>query len=155
MGQYVGPDDCYLAARGLRTMGVRLRQHEASALRIARWLKEQPQVAKVLHPALPECPGHEHWTRDFSGASGLFSFVLKGGGESERSRFIDGLRHFGIGYSWGGFESLALPVDPQRVRSVTERKEEGPMVRLHIGLEDPDDLIADLAAGLAAYGSGT
>jgi cystathionine beta-lyase len=153
MGQHVGPDDCYLAARGLRTMGVRLRQHEASGLKVARWLKEQTQVAKVLHPAFEECPGHEHWARDFSGASGLFSFVLRGGGESERGRFVDGLRHFGIGYSWGGFESLALPVDPQRVRSVTDRKEEGPMVRLHIGLEDPDDLIADLAAGLSAYGS--
>jgi cystathionine beta-lyase len=155
LGQHVGPDDCYLAARGLRTMGVRLRQHEASALKIAGWLKEQPQVAKVLHPAFPECPGHEYWARDFAGASGLFAFVLKGGGESERARFVDGLRHFGIGYSWGGFESLALPVDPQRVRSVTDRKEEGPIVRLHIGLEDADDLIADLAAGLAAYGSGS
>jgi cystathionine beta-lyase len=153
MGQHVGPDDCYLAARGLRTMGVRLRQHEASALKIARWLKEQPQVAKVLHPAFEECPGHEYWARDFKGASGLFSFVLSGGGERERARFVDGLKHFGIGYSWGGFESLALPVDPQRVRSVTDRKEQGPMVRLNIGLEDPDDLIADLAAGLAAYGS--
>jgi cystathionine beta-lyase len=153
MGQHVGPDDCYLAARGLRTMGVRLRQHEASALKIAHWLKEQPQVAKVLHPAFEECPGHEFWTRDFTGASGLFSFVLRGGGEAERTRLVDGLRHFGIGYSWGGFESLALPVDPQRVRSATHAEEEGPMVRLHIGLEDPDDLIADLAAGLSAYGS--
>jgi cystathionine beta-lyase len=105
----------------------------------------------VVHPAFPECPGHEYWTRDFKGASGLFSFVLKGGGEAERAALIDGLRHFGIGYSWGGFESLALPVDPQRVRSVTDRKEEGPMVRLHIGLEDIDDLIVDLADGLAAY----
>jgi cystathionine beta-lyase len=155
MGQHVGPDDCYLAARGLRTMSVRLRQHEESGLKVARWLQDQPQVAKVLHPAFPECPGHEYWARDFSGASGLFSFVLKGGREAERARLIDGLRHFGIGYSWGGFESLALPVDPQRVRSVTERREEGPMVRLHIGLEDADDLIADLAEGLAAYGSGS
>jgi cystathionine beta-lyase len=153
MGQHVGPDDCYLAARGLRTMGVRLRQHEARALKIARWLKEQPQVAKVLHPAFAECPGHEYWTRDFKGASGLFSFVLRGGGEAERASLVDGLEHFGIGYSWGGFESLALPVDPQRIRSVTTRSEEGPMVRLHIGLEDPDDLIEDLAKGLAAYGS--
>jgi cystathionine beta-lyase len=150
-GQHVGPDDAFLAARGLRTMGVRLRQHEASALSIAAWLKRQPQVARVLHPAFPDCPGHEFWARDFRGASGLFSFVLKGGGEAERARFVDGLRHFGIGYSWGGFESLALPVDPRRVRSVRREEEEGPMVRLHIGLEDPDDLIADLAAGLAAY----
>jgi cystathionine beta-lyase len=155
MGQHVGPDDCYLAARGLRTLGVRLRQHEANALKVAEWLKEQPQVAKVLHPAFAECPGHQFWMRDFHGSSGLFSFVLRGGAERERARFVDGLKHFGIGYSWGGFESLALPVDPQRVRSVTDRKEEGPMVRLHIGLEDPEDLIADLAAGLAAYGSGS
>ena len=151
LGQHVSPDDAYLAARGLRTLGVRLRQHGQGALRIARWLSQQPQVAKVLHPAFPDCPSHEHWARDFKGASGLFSFVLKGGGEAERARFIDGLRHFGIGYSWGGFESLALPVDPERVRSVRRTEEEGPMVRLHIGLEDPDDMIADLSAGLAAY----
>jgi cystathionine beta-lyase len=100
---------------------------------------------------LPGCPGHELWQRDFGGASGLFAFVLRGGGEAERARFVDGLRHFGIGYSWGGFESLALPIDPKRVRSVRHREEAGPMVRLHVGLEDPDDLIADLAAGLAAY----
>ena len=135
----------------MRTMGVRLRQHEASALRIARWLVEQPQVASVIHPALPGCPGHEHWARDFKGASGLFAFVLKGGGEAERARFVDGLRHFGIGYSWGGFESLALPIDPALVRTVRAPEQQGPMVRLQIGLEDPDDLIADLAAGLAAY----
>ena len=150
-GQHASPDDAWLGLRGLRTMGVRLRQHEASALRIARWLEEQPQVARVLHPALPGCPGHELWRRDFGGASGLFAFVLRGGGEAERARFVDGLHHFGIGYSWGGFESLALPIDPKRVRSVRHREEAGPMVRLHVGLEDPDDLIADLAAGLAAY----
>jgi len=153
LGQHVSPDDAYLAARGLRTLGVRLKRHEENGLKVAQWLKEQPQVAKVLHPAFPECPGHEFWARDFTGSSGLFSFVFKGGNDAARSRFIDGLRHFGIGYSWGGFESLVLPADPQRLRSVTERGEEGPMVRLHIGLEDPRDLIADLAAGLAAYGS--
>lgn len=151
LGQHVSPDDAFLAARGLRTLGVRLKQHEEAALRIALWLKDQPQVERVLHPALPDSPGHEFWTRDYKGSSGLFSFVLKGGGEGDRARFIDGLGHFGIGYSWGGFESLALPIDPHRVRSVGSRKEDGPMVRLHIGLEDPDDLIADLANGLAAY----
>jgi cystathionine beta-lyase len=150
-GQHVSPDDAWLAARGLRTMGVRLRQHEASALRIARWLAEQPPVARVLHPALPDCPGHEIWTRDFKGSSGLFSFVLRGGDEAARARLIDGLAHFGIGYSWGGFESLALPVDPASLRTATRRHWEGPMVRLHIGLEDPDDLIDDLAHGLATY----
>jgi cystathionine beta-lyase len=152
-GQHVGPDDAYLALRGLRTLGVRLKRHEENALKVARWLKEQEQVAKVLHPAFPECPGHELWARDFSGASGLFSFVLRGGDEEARTRFIEGLEHFGLGYSWGGYESLALPIDPQRVRSLGNVEEEGPMVRLHIGLEDPDDLIADLAAGLAAYGA--
>jgi cystathionine beta-lyase len=153
LGQHASPDDAWLGLRGLRTMGVRLRQHQASALRIARWLEEQPQVARVLHPALPGCPGHELWKRDYKGASGLFAFVLRGGGEAERARLIDGLRHFGIGYSWGGFESLAVPIDPKRVRTVRQPQGDGPMVRLHIGLEDPEDLVADLAEGLAAYGS--
>jgi cystathionine beta-lyase len=107
----------------------------------------------VIHPALPDCPGHEFWVRDFKGASGLFSFVLKGGAEPERARLLESLRHFGLGYSWGGYESLALPVDPRGVRSVAKPQEEGPMVRLHIGLEDVADLIEDLAAGLAAYGA--
>jgi cystathionine beta-lyase len=150
-GQHVGPDDAYLGARGLRTLGVRLRQHEASALTVARWLAGQPQVARVLHPALEDCPGHEYWARDFRGSSGLFSFVLKGGDDAARARLVEGLEHFGIGYSWGGYESLAIPVDPQRLRTATRSDEEGPMVRLHVGLEDPDDLIADLAAGLAGY----
>jgi cysteine-S-conjugate beta-lyase len=150
-GQHVSPDDAWLASRGLRTMGVRLRQHEASALKVAHWLGEQPQVARVLHPALPGCPGHEYWSRDFKGSSGLFSFILKGGDNAARARLIDGLAHFGIGYSWGGFESLALPVDPAALRTATRREQEGPMVRLHIGLEYPDDLIDDLARGLASY----
>ena len=149
LGQVASPDDCWLGSRGLRTMAIRLKQHEASALTIARWLKEQPEVAAVLHPALPDCPGHDLFARDFRGSSGLFSFVLNGGDEAARAALIDGLEHFGIGYSWGGFESLALPVDPQRHRSVTRRADAGPMIRLQIGLEDPDDLIADLAAGLA------
>jgi cystathionine beta-lyase len=152
-GQTASPDDCFLAARGLRTLGIRLKRHEESGLEVARWLGAQPQVARLLHPALPGCPGHEIWKRDFTGATGLFSFVLNGGGEAERTRLIDGLELFGIGYSWGGFESLALPVDPERLRTATEWQAEGPAVRLHIGLEDPDDLIEDLAAGLARYGS--
>lgn len=151
LGQTASPDDAWLAARGLRTMAVRLDQHGRSALRIAQWLKSRPEVARVLHPALPDCPGHEIFLRDFRGASGLFSFVLNGGDERARAALIDGLEHFGIGYSWGGFESLALPVDPQHVRSVTRWQAEGPLVRLHIGLEDPDDLIADLEAGLARF----
>ncbi|KQS04051.1 cystathionine beta-lyase [Sphingomonas sp. Leaf357] len=151
LGQVASPDDCWLGSRGLRTMAVRLKQHEASALKIAHWLAEQPQVATVLHPALPDCPGHDHFLRDFKGSSGLFSFVLNGGGEESRAALIDGLDLFGIGYSWGGFESLALPVDPARYRSVTKRDDAGPLVRLQIGLEDPDDLIADLAASLQRF----
>jgi cystathionine beta-lyase len=151
LGQSVGPDDAWLCSRGLRTMGVRLRQHEASALRIARWLKEQPQVAAVLHPALHDCPGHELWARDFKGSSGLFSFVLKGGGDGDRTRLVESLELFGIGYSWGGYESLAVPVDPERLRTVTRWKADGPLVRLQIGLEDPDDLIEDLANALGAW----
>ena len=150
-GQMVSPDDAWLAARGLRTLGIRLRQHQDSALAIAHWLEEQPEVARVLHPGLPSSPGHALWQRDFSGATGLFSFVLKGGDEKARAALIDGLAHFGIGYSWGGFESLALPVDPARYRSATRWEAEGPAVRLHIGLEDPADLIADLDAGLARF----
>ena len=151
LGQVASPDDAWLGARGLRTMALRLQQHQASALKIAQWLNEQPQVATVLHPALPNCPGHEQFVRDFKGSSGLFSFVLQGGSDAGRSALIDGLELFGIGYSWGGFESLAVPIDPQRYRSVTHRADAGPMVRLQIGLEDVDDLIDDLAAGLARF----
>jgi cystathionine beta-lyase len=153
LGQSVSPDDAWLASRGLRTMGVRLRRHEASALGIARWLKEQPQVAAVLHPALPDCPGHEVWARDFLGSSGLFSFALKGGDDSACTRFIEALELFGIGYSWGGYESLVVPADPRRIRTATRWQAEGPLVRLHIGLEDPDDLIEDLAAALSRHGA--
>ncbi|MBC9034212.1 cystathionine beta-lyase [Sphingomonas sp. JC676] len=151
LGQYASPDDAWLGSRGLRTMAVRLRQHGEAALKIAEWLQTRPEVARVLHPALPDCPGHEIFARDFKGASGLFSFVLDGGSETARAALIDGLKHFGIGFSWGGFESLALPVDPQRHRSATRWQAEGPVVRLQIGLEDPDDLIADLEAGLARF----
>ena len=153
LGHAVSPDDAWLCSRGLRTMGVRLRQHESSALRIARWLKEQPQVAAVLHPALPDCPGHELWARDFKGSSGLFSFALRGGGDAARTRFIEALELFGLGYSWGGFESLVVPADPDRIRTATRWQGQGPLVRLQIGLEDADDLIEDLAAGLARWES--
>ncbi|MGZ8350813.1 MAG: PLP-dependent transferase, partial [Allosphingosinicella sp.] len=139
----------WLALRGLRTLGVQLRQHQENGLKVARWLGDQPQVARVLHPALPGCPGHEHWVRDFTGASGLFSIVMNGGDAAAQAQLIDGLELFGIGYSWGGYESLAVPADP--VRTATRADWEGPLVRLHVGLEDPDDLISDLAAGLARY----
>ncbi|WP_299323227.1 cystathionine beta-lyase [Parasphingopyxis sp.] len=151
LGQVVSPDDAYLALRGLRTLDVRMRQHEAGGLKVARWLAEQPQVARILHPALPDCPGHEVWQRDFSGAAGLFSFVMDGGGEEAVAAFVDNLALFGIGYSWGGYESLALPVDPTPDRTATRWQAEGPVIRLNIGLEDPDDLIADLAKGLERY----
>jgi len=149
MGFAVSPDDAWLGSRGLRTMGVRLRQHEESALRVARWLKERPDVGSVLHPALPDCPGHEYWKRDFKGSSGLFSFELKGAGEARRARFVDSLELFGIGYSWGGFESLALPVESFRTVTTPPAPD---LVRLHIGLEDPDDLIADLASAFDQAG---
>jgi len=146
LGQTAGPDDAWLALRGLRTLDVRLRRHEENGLKVARWLAGQPRVAGVLHPALEDCPGHDFWKRDFTGATGLFSFVLDAD-DAARTRLVDGLELFGIGYSWGGFESLALPADP--VRTASPLALEGPLVRLHIGLEHPDDLIADLAAGLA------
>ncbi|HEV2816634.1 MAG TPA: cystathionine beta-lyase [Allosphingosinicella sp.] len=150
LGQTAGPDDAWLALRGLRTLDVRLARHQENGLKVARWLQAQPQVARVLHPALPDCPGHEHWKRDFSGATGLFSFVLNGGDDAARARLIDSLELFGIGYSWGGYESLAVPADP--ARTATRLELEGPLVRLHVGLEDADDLIADLAAALARHG---
>lgn len=148
LGHSLSPDDAWLGSRGIRTMAVRLKQHEESALKVAGWLKEQPQVGRMLHPAFPDCPGHENWKRDFKGSSGLFSFELKGADRPARNAFVERLHLFGIGYSWGGYESLAIPVDP--TRTVSEPPA-GNLVRLHIGLEDPDDLIADLAKALSAY----
>jgi cystathionine beta-lyase len=130
-------------------MGVRLKQHGAAGLEVARWLQQQPGVAKVIHPALPGDAGHALWARDFRGAAGLFAFAIDGD-DAARVRMVDALEHFGIGFSWGGFESLALPIDPERVRTAVPWVSPGKMVRLQIGLEDPADLIADLARGLAA-----
>lgn len=151
LGHAAAPDDCWLAARGLRTLGVRLARHEENGLKIARWLAERPEVGEILHPAFPDCPGHDIWARDFKGASGLFTFALRGGGEAERARFIDSLELFAIGFSWGGYESLVTPADPRPLRSAAARKYSGPLVRLHVGLEDPDDLIADLDRAFAAW----
>ncbi|WP_425230573.1 cystathionine beta-lyase [Sphingomonas sp.] len=151
LGQVASPDDSWLGSRGLRTMAVRLAQHGRAALAIAHWLAARPEVADVLHPALPSCPGHAQFVRDFRGASGLFAFVFAGGSDAQRVAFIDALKLFGIGYSWGGFESLAIPVDPERHRTVTHRDRAGPMVRLQIGLEDADDLIADLDRAFVAW----
>jgi cystathionine beta-lyase len=141
LGHSLSPDDAWLGSRGLRTMAVRLRQHVASALKVAQWLKTRPEVGLVLHPALSDCPGHEYWKRDFNGSSGLFTFELKGASEAARTAFIEKLELFGIGYSWGGYESLVLPVDP--VRTVSQPPAVN-LVRLHIGLENVDDLIDDL-----------
>ncbi len=151
LGHFLGPDDAWLAARGFRTLEVRLRQHQASALHIAKWLETQEEVARVLHPALPSFDGHGLWKRDFEGSSGLFSFILKGGTDKAVAAMVDGLSLFGIGYSWGGFESLALPVWPEKHRTASPWQAEGPVVRLQIGLEDPDDLIADIRAGLDRF----
>jgi cysteine-S-conjugate beta-lyase len=150
MGLCVGPDDIYLALRGLRTLGVRLAQHYQSGLKVARWLQQRPEIARVLHPALASCPGHATWQRDFSGASGLFSIVFKPVAGLAVHAFLNELGLFGIGASWGGFESLAIPFDCSSIRTATTWVPEGPTVRLHIGLEDPDDLIRDLELGLAA-----
>jgi cystathionine beta-lyase len=149
LGQVLSPDDAYLASRGLRTMAVRLRAHETSALAIARWLDARDDVVSVLHPAMPDSPGHAIWRRDFTGSSGLFSFVLRGS-KAKAAALIDALDLFGIGYSWGGFESLALPVYPEKYRSVTQWPADRAVIRLQIGLEDSSDLIADLAGGFAA-----
>ena len=156
LGQVVSPDDASLILRGLRTMGTRLSQSTQSAIRIAEWLKARSEVAHVLCPMLPDDPGHELWRRDFTGGCGLFSFVLKGSDEAERARLVDNLDLFGIGYSWGGFESLALPFDPATIRDASPwpradwDKSDRLGVRLSIGLEDPDDLISDLDQGFAA-----
>jgi cystathionine beta-lyase len=149
LGLCTGPEDVYLGLRGLRSLGVRLERHQRSALEMARWLSERPEVARVIHPGLPSDPGHALWKRDFTGASGLFSIVLKPVPHERLAAMLDGLSLFGMGYSWGGFESLILPVDPRAYRTATKWKAEGPALRLHIGLEDVEDLKADLDAGFA------
>lgn len=151
LGQMASPDDAWLGARGLRTLDVRLRHQGASALAVAHWLERRPEVRRVLHPALPSCPGHAAWARDFAGTSGLFAIELDGGSDAARAAFIDALALFGIGYSWGGFESLALPVDPAPLRSAARWQGRGPLVRFNIGLEDPNDLIADLEQALTHW----
>jgi cystathionine beta-lyase len=150
-GWYVSPDDAYLALRGLRTLPVRLDQHQRSALKVAQWLESQPEVARVLYPALPSSPDHALWKRDFTGASGLMGVELKPGSRDAAEAFLDTLKLFGVGFSWGGFESLATYEDPQLRRRQYQAKPAGPLVRLHIGLEGVDDLIADLRQGLDRY----
>ena len=156
MGQCVSPDDVYLGLRGLRTLDVRLRQHAENSLKVAKWLQSRPEVDHVRHPALDTCPGHEFFERDFNGGNGLFSFVLKSSAPQATTALLDGMIHFKMGYSWGGFESLILANEPnsfKTLRRVANPNFNGTLVRLHIGLENVDDLIDDLEQGLKRYTS--
>lgn len=149
MGIAASPDDCYLGLRGLRTLAVRLARHAQSAMSVATWLAARPEVRRVLYPPLPADPGHALWQRDFRGASGLFGVVLEPVDSAAVARMLDGMRLFGMGWSWGGFESLIIPTWPERARTVTTWNPGGPTLRLAVGLEDPQDLIDDLHDGLA------
>ena len=150
-GNSVSPADCYLALRGMRTMGVRLRQHQATALRLIEWLSGRPEVERCLYPAWPDDPGHAIWKRDFQGASGLFGVVLRPAGREAVAALVDGMRYFRIGASWGGYESLMIPAYPTRDFAEPPWSERGPLLRLHAGLEDSRDLIADLEEGFARF----
>lgn len=152
LGYCASADDVYLAARGLRTLDVRLKQHQRNALAVVEWLQQQPQVDHIRHPALPEHPGHAAFVRDFSGSNGLFSFVLKQGTAEAVAALIEGMQFFKMGFSWGGYESLITAnLQVQALRTATHWPYSGPLIRLHIGLEDPADLIADLALALARF----
>lgn len=152
MGQCTSPDDLYLALRGIRTIGVRLKQHEKSALKVASWLSKRAEVETILHPAFETCPGHEYFKRDFTGGNGLFSFVLNKGNKVALNALLDGMSHFKMGYSWGGFESLIMGVsNVQSLRSATKWQYQYPLIRLHIGLEGVDDLIEDLEKGFERF----
>lgn len=153
LGMCAGPDDCYLALRGLRTMSVRLARHQETALRLAAWLSGRPEVNQVLHPALPDCPGHEIWRRDFTGSNGLLSIILDEVPKPALAAMLDGLKLFAMGYSWGGYESLIVPFELRRARTASPWTKGGTCLRLHCGLEDPEDLIADLEAGFARLAS--
>jgi cystathionine beta-lyase len=151
LGVCAGPDDVFLALRGLRTLAVRLEAHQRAGLEMANWLKGRPEVQRVLHPGLPDDPGHAIWKRDFTGASGLFSIVLRDAPQRAVDALLDTVKLFGMGYSWGGFESLIIPFDCKSYRSATPWQPGGPTLRLHIGLESIDDLKADLDAGFSAF----
>jgi cystathionine beta-lyase len=150
MGLCVGPDDMNLGLRGLRTLAVRLARHHQSGITVAKWFEQRPEVLKVLHPALPSHPGHAIWKRDYTGACGLFAIVLKPVPEKALMAFLNGLSLYGMGASWGGFESLAIPFDVHDYRTATKFEPGGPSIRFHIGLEDTGDLTADLERGFAA-----
>jgi cystathionine beta-lyase len=147
-GSTAAPDVCWLGLRGLRTLSVRLERHQSSALKVARWLEQQPQVVRVLYPALPSDPDHQLWRAQFSGAPGLLTVELVACDEAAYADFIESLELFGLGASWGGFESLVLPAIPHSRRGLQPQPDAGRLVRLHIGLEDADDLIGDLAGAL-------
>lgn len=153
LGLCVGSDDANLALRGLRTLETCLARHQATGIKLAEWLGDRREVSRALHPALVNHPGHSTWKRDFTGASGLFGVLLKPCSDEALAAFIDGLELFGIGYSWGGFESLIAPHDPSPIRSAVPWRANGRLIRIHAGLEDSDDLIADLSAGLARLAS--
>ena len=144
-----GPDDVYMALRGLRTLGLRIPRHQETATTLARWLQTRPEVSRVMYPALPDDPGHAIWKRDFTGASGLFGAVLRPCSDNQFAAMLDHLELFQMGYSWGGYESLVVPTYPATLRSARPWQEKGPALRLHAGLEDPDDLIRDLERGFA------
>jgi cystathionine beta-lyase len=154
LGANSGPEDVYLAMRGLRTIAVRMRHHQQTALKLARWLQKRPEVRQVLYPALPEDRGHALWKRDFTGASGLFGVVLQEFPVRAVNAMLDGMHHFGMGASWGGFESLMLPTHPETSRTATRWSPGGPTLRIHAGLEDADDLIEDLEAGFKRLNAG-
>ena len=149
LGCAAAPDDVYLGLRGLRTLAVRLERHQANAMKLTEWLAQRPEVERILYPALPSDPGHALWRRDFEGASGLFGLTLKPCKREAVLALIDGLQLYGIGASWGGYESLILLTDPDAMRSATRWQPAGPTLRIHAGLEHADDLIADLEAGFA------
>lgn len=152
LGQCTSPDDVYLASRGLRTLGIRMAQHEQNALKVANWLATRPEVAHLRHPAFDTCPGHEFFKRDFSAANGLFSFVLKEGDRASITAFVENMQHFKMGFSWGGFESLILGIfGIDKLRTATQWDSSKPLIRLHIGLENVDDLINDLDAAFTRY----
>ncbi len=151
LGMCIGPDDAYLALRGLRTMALRLEQHARSALEIGTWLQTRSEVAQVLNPALADAPGHTLWKRDFTGGNGLFGLELKGGTEEQIAAFFNALELFGMGYSWGGYESLIVPANLEKSRVATKSLPKGPLFRLHVGLEAVEDLIKDLEQGFDAF----
>ena len=151
LGLCASPDDCYLAVRGMRTLGLRMAEHSKRSTAVAGWLEGQPGVARVIHPALPSHPDHAIWARDFTGAGSVFSIVLEPKPRAALAAMVDGLKLFGMGASWGGYESLALPSHPEKIRTATSWDEPGPLVRFHIGFEEPEDLRADLAAALERY----